>query len=176
MCLGTPEHRPDRVWRMADLPDAIAAEAARTAFSGVVRVDRGEETLVAQAFGLADRGIGHARTSSTSRCSGQATAGSTRRPPISRGSGQLFAGEIVSVDAVAEMVRARSDWPEEKRRYGLGFHLHETTDVVWLEGYDAGVSFTSTHEADRRITATVISNTAEGAWPFVQLLDRELGI
>jgi CubicO group peptidase (beta-lactamase class C family) len=88
----------------------------------------------------------------------------------------LFAGEIVSVDAVAEMVRPRSDWPEEERRYGLGFHLHETSDVVWLEGYDAGVSFTSTHEPDRRITATVISNTAEGAWPFVELLDRELGI
>ena len=41
---------------MADLHDAIAAEAERTAFSGVVRVDRGAETLVAQAFGLADRG------------------------------------------------------------------------------------------------------------------------
>ena len=34
-----------------DLHDAIAAEAERTAFSGVVRVDRGAETLVAQAFG-----------------------------------------------------------------------------------------------------------------------------
>ena len=41
---------------MADLHQAIAAEADRTAFSGVVRVDRGGETLVAQAFGLADRG------------------------------------------------------------------------------------------------------------------------
>ena len=41
---------------MADLHHAIAAEAERTAFSGVVRVDRGAETLVAQAFGLADRG------------------------------------------------------------------------------------------------------------------------
>ena len=114
---------------------------------------------------------------STSRCAGQATAGSTRRPPISsRFWEALFAGQIVSVDAVAEMLRPRSDWPEEKRRYGLGFHLHPTTDVVWLEGYDAGVSFTSTHGPDRRITATVISNTAEGAWPFVELFDRELGI
>ena len=95
---------------------------------------------------------------------------------LSRFWATLFAGEIVSVDAVAEMVRPRSDWPEEERRYGLGFHLHATTDVVWLEGYDAGISFTSTHELDRRITATVISNTAEGAWPLVQLLDRELGI
>jgi CubicO group peptidase (beta-lactamase class C family) len=88
----------------------------------------------------------------------------------------LFAGEIVSRASVAEMVRPRSEWPEEERRYGLGFHLHATTDVVWLEGYDAGVSFTSTHEPHRRITATVISNTSEGAWPFVKLVDRELGI
>ena len=35
----------------------------------------------------------------------------------------LFAGRIVSPDRVAEMVRPRSDWPEENRRYGLGFHL-----------------------------------------------------
>ena len=35
----------------------------------------------------------------------------------------LFAGRIVSPERVAEMVRPRSDWPEESRRYGLGFHL-----------------------------------------------------
>ena len=88
----------------------------------------------------------------------------------------LFDGRIVSPETVAEMVKPRSDWPEEERRYGLGLHLHATTDVVWLEGYDAGVSFTSTREPHRRITATVISNTSEGAWPFVLLFDRELGI
>jgi CubicO group peptidase (beta-lactamase class C family) len=88
----------------------------------------------------------------------------------------LSDGRIVSLEAVAEMVRPRSAWPEEERRYGLGFHLHANTDVVWLEGYDAGVSFTSTCEPRRRITATVISNTSEGAWPFVLLFDRELGI
>ena len=35
----------------------------------------------------------------------------------------LFAGRIVSPERVAEMVRPRSDWPEESKRYGLGFHL-----------------------------------------------------
>jgi CubicO group peptidase (beta-lactamase class C family) len=88
----------------------------------------------------------------------------------------LFAGRIVSAGTLAEMVRPRSDWPEEERRYGLGFHLHATSDVVWIEGYDAGVSFTSTHERHGRITATAISNTSEGVWPMVELLDRELGI
>jgi CubicO group peptidase (beta-lactamase class C family) len=45
----------------------------------------------------------------------------------------LFAGRIVSPEWVAEMVRPRSDWPEQPKRYGLGFHLHATGDGVWLE-------------------------------------------
>jgi hypothetical protein len=53
-------------------------------------------------------------------------------------------------------------------RYGLGFWLHETSDSVMLEGYDAGVSFRSMHDPSRRITRTVISNTSEGAWPIAR--------
>ncbi|MEZ0233657.1 MAG: serine hydrolase domain-containing protein, partial [Actinomycetota bacterium] len=87
----------------------------------------------------------------------------------------LFAARIVPSDRVAEMVRPRSDWPEESKRYGLGFHLHETTDVVWLEGSDAGVSFLSTHDPTRAITHTVISNLTDGAWPVVLRLDELLG-
>ncbi len=87
----------------------------------------------------------------------------------------LFTGRIVLPDLVAEMVRPRSDWPEESRRYGLGFHLGETTDAVWLEGYDAGVSFSSLHQPSTAITYTVISNWSDGAWPIVKLLDGRLG-
>ena len=43
----------------------------------------------------------------------------------------------------------------------------------WLEGYDAGVSFTSTHDPSSATTATVISNTAEGAWEMAELLNGE---
>ena len=53
----------------------------------------------------------------------------------------LFAGRIVPEHRVAEMVRPRSDVPEEEKRYGLGFWLHGSSAVVMLEGYDAGVSF-----------------------------------
>jgi hypothetical protein len=60
------------------------------------------------------------------------------------------------MERVAEMVRPRSDWPKESRRYGLGFHLHATGDALWLEGYDAGVSFASLHEPSSSITYTVI--------------------
>ncbi len=87
----------------------------------------------------------------------------------------LFAGRIVTIERVGEMVLPRSDWPEESERYGLGFHLHETTDVVWLEGSDAGVSFLSTHDPTRAITHTVISNLTDGAWPVVIRLDELLG-
>ena len=45
---------------MADLLDVVRVEAERTAFSGVVRIDRGGHTLFAQAFGLAP-GAGRTR-------------------------------------------------------------------------------------------------------------------
>jgi hypothetical protein len=82
----------------------------------------------------------------------------------------LFAGRIVSPAQLAEMVRPHSDWPEESRRYGLGFHLHPTGDGVFLEGHDTGVSFASVHQPTSLITYTVISNWSEGAWPIIRLL------
>jgi CubicO group peptidase (beta-lactamase class C family) len=87
----------------------------------------------------------------------------------------LFAGRIVSPERLAEMVRPRSDWPEESRRYGLGFHLDATGDGVFLEGHDAGVSFASLHQPTSLITYTVISNWSEGAWPIMRLLNDRFG-
>jgi CubicO group peptidase (beta-lactamase class C family) len=87
----------------------------------------------------------------------------------------LFAGRIVPPERVAQMVRPRSDWPEQSKRYGLGFHLHATGDGVWLEGYDAGVSFASVHQPSSSITYTVMSNWSDGAWPIVKLLQDRLG-
>jgi CubicO group peptidase (beta-lactamase class C family) len=87
----------------------------------------------------------------------------------------LFAGRIVSPGRLAEMLRPRSDWPEESRRYGLGFHLDATGDGVFLEGHDAGVSFASRHQPTSLITGTVISNWSEGAWPIIRLLSDRFG-
>jgi CubicO group peptidase (beta-lactamase class C family) len=87
----------------------------------------------------------------------------------------LFAGRIVAPDVVAEMVRPHSDWPEEGKRYGLGFHLHATGDAVGLEGYDAGVSFWSAHQPSSSTTYTVTSNWSQGSWPIVGLLHDRLG-
>jgi len=87
----------------------------------------------------------------------------------------LFAGRIVSPERVAVMIRPHSDWPKESKRYGLGLHLHATGDAVWLEGYDAGVSFASLHQPSKSITYTVMSNWSKGAWPIIELLDDRLG-
>jgi CubicO group peptidase (beta-lactamase class C family) len=86
----------------------------------------------------------------------------------------FFADRIVSTGWVAEMVRARSDMPGDSRRYGLGFWLHQSKDVVMLEGSDAGVSFRGVHDPVARVTHTVISNTSDGAWPVTRLLAERL--
>ena len=83
----------------------------------------------------------------------------------------LFMGEIVSPEWLREMTRPRSDVPGRvPSRYGLGFWLDATSSRIWLEGYDAGVSFRSTHDPETDTTWTVVSNTSEGAWPVVRLL------
>lgn len=86
----------------------------------------------------------------------------------------LWSGAIVSREAVVEMTRPRSDWAEEDRRYGLGFHLAPAGDEVFLEGYDAGVCFVTSHTPSTQTTYTVISNWSQGAWPLWRLLDQAL--
>ena len=86
----------------------------------------------------------------------------------------LFAGRIVSPDTVAEMVRPRSDVPEESMRYGLGFWLYDSSAAVSLHGFDAGAGFVSVHDLGHRFTYTVLSNKSRGAWPVSQRLDQLL--
>ncbi|HUQ54108.1 serine hydrolase domain-containing protein [Lentzea sp.] len=77
----------------------------------------------------------------------------------------LFASDLADV-----VTRPRHHVPEESLRYGLGFWLHETTDIVVLAGYDAGASFKSTHDPHTGTTITVLSNTSPGAWPIARHL------
>jgi CubicO group peptidase (beta-lactamase class C family) len=86
----------------------------------------------------------------------------------------LFAGEIITSALVAELVRPRSTTESSLPAYGLGFWLDPDAGVVALVGSDAGVSFTTLHVQDRGLTATVISNTTEGAWPLARMLRERL--
>jgi len=83
-------------------------------------------------------------------------------------------GRVVSSETLAEMTRSRSQIPEQDARYGLGFWLHATRDQVELHGYDAGISFLTTHDRERGISWTVMSNTADGAWPIGEHLAEAL--
>ncbi|KAA9087216.1 serine hydrolase domain-containing protein [Microbacterium radiodurans] len=82
----------------------------------------------------------------------------------------LFAGRIVSTETVARMVEPRSHDEDEGMRYGLGFWLNETGTGVVLEGCDVGASFRSVHHPGTATTATVMSSTADGAWPVARVL------
>jgi CubicO group peptidase (beta-lactamase class C family) len=87
----------------------------------------------------------------------------------------LFAGRIVTREALATMTAPRHEVPEEGKRYGLGFWLHATGPAVILEGMDSGVSFRSTHDPETGVTVSVLSNTSRGAWPVLKAM-AELGI
>jgi CubicO group peptidase (beta-lactamase class C family) len=84
----------------------------------------------------------------------------------------LAAGSIVRPETLDDMRRPRSEpVPGESRCYGLGFWLEPGSSVMTMSGGDAGVSFWSSHDADRGTTATVISTTISGAWPVVEVVE-----
>ena len=85
----------------------------------------------------------------------------------------LVAGRIVPSEWFSEMTRPRSDVNDDWK-YGLGFWLRASTEVVALEGYDAGVSFRSLYNPGADLTCTVISNWSDGAWPVVTYLQEAL--
>ncbi|HMR48402.1 MAG TPA: serine hydrolase domain-containing protein [Arachnia sp.] len=79
----------------------------------------------------------------------------------------LHAGRIVSPTTVTVMTQPRADVPDEGMRYGLGLWLHATGPATVIEGYDAGVSFRSTHIPTSETTVSVLGNSSEGAWPVI---------
>ena len=86
----------------------------------------------------------------------------------------FFAGRIVPLELVSEMVKVRST-QEDDDSYGLGLWLDPHTDAVELEGYDPGISFRSVHQPSRQVTWTIISNWSDGAWPLADRMAHLLG-
>jgi CubicO group peptidase (beta-lactamase class C family) len=85
----------------------------------------------------------------------------------------FLAGALVSPTWVAEVLRDRSPDTGEQG-YGLGFWLGADGGTVAMEGSDAGVSFRSWHAPRTGVTATVVANTTDGAWPLAELLAERL--
>ncbi len=84
----------------------------------------------------------------------------------------LFSGAVVSPATLETMIRPVSVDASSMFDYGLGFWLAKTGTGVVLEGYDAGVSFRSTHDDAGKSTWTVISNTSSGAWSLLERLEE----
>jgi CubicO group peptidase (beta-lactamase class C family) len=150
----------ERVCRPAGMPDTAflrSDELPGRVALGYLEVDGASRTNV---FHLPVRGSGDGGIYST--------AADIRKLWVA-----LFEGRIVPLDRVAEMTRAHSE--DGARRYGLGFWLDASGDLVMLEGMDAGVSFRSGHDPRSDLTHTVISNTTDGAWPLARLLRERLG-
>jgi CubicO group peptidase (beta-lactamase class C family) len=82
----------------------------------------------------------------------------------------LFAGEIVPKHWVADMMRPRTHVPENSARYGLGFWIHESKDIVSLEGFADGASFRSVHNPQTKRSHTVVANNSDGAQPLTYRL------
>ena len=80
----------------------------------------------------------------------------------------LASGKLLDLEDVELMARPRNDVPSEGKRYGLGMWLHPTGRAWIMEGCDAGQSFRSTYDPVTGLTATVLSNTAFGAWNIVK--------
>ena len=77
----------------------------------------------------------------------------------------LLGGQIVSEATVSEMLRPRSDRARKGRATASGCGWIPTVARCSCSAADAGASFASRHDPERRITYTVIANTADGAWP-----------
>jgi CubicO group peptidase (beta-lactamase class C family) len=165
----------------------IAARAANEPFERLVR-----ERVCAPA-GMADTAFRRSDELPGRTATGYLESGRTNvfsMPVIGSGDGGIFstapdfrafwpalaAGRIVPREWVARMtaVHSASTGTRQEYRYGLGFWLPARGDTVMLEGYDYGVSFRSTYQPSSGLTCTVLSNTAEGAWPMAALLEREL--
>lgn len=162
------------------LSATIEALAAEHGFSGVVSVDRGGEVELARAYGLAERA--HQIPNSVDTRFGIASGAKgltavtvySTVADLSAFWRALFGDKLVSGRWVAELIRPRSEVPEQSKRYGLGFWLYQTGDQVLLMGMDPGVSFISVHDPDTARTHTVISNTSTGAWPIARHLRERL--
>jgi CubicO group peptidase (beta-lactamase class C family) len=86
----------------------------------------------------------------------------------------LFAGRILPIPVVERLVEHRSQTPDGRRSYGLGFWLRPDRETVMLEGSDAGVSCRTVYDRPSKLMYTVVSNTSSGAWPLVKYLDERL--
>ena len=84
----------------------------------------------------------------------------------------LAGGELVSAEHVELMATPRHEVPDEEMRYGLGMWLNWSGSAWIMEGCDVGQSYRSAFDPATGRVATVLSNTAGGAWKIVREFEK----
>ncbi|HEY8301989.1 MAG TPA: serine hydrolase domain-containing protein [Jatrophihabitans sp.] len=84
----------------------------------------------------------------------------------------LLGGRLLDPAAVTRMATPTTTDTAAGFAYGTGLWLVDGGAMLLLEGADQGVSFRSVHTVATGRTATVISNTGDGAWPIAKQLCR----
>lgn len=83
----------------------------------------------------------------------------------------LLDHRIVTASTLASLIDPLNTVEGEGMRYGRGFWRGLTSELIILEGYDAGVSTRTWHDPATGTTASVIANTSDGAWPVLRAVD-----
>ena len=89
----------------------------------------------------------------------------------------LHSDRILGAEWRERLLRPHVSLPKPGSFYGLGIWIAEGADgraYHYLEGADAGVTFSSLHGGDEAAAYTVACNAPAGADPILRLLDREL--
>jgi len=84
----------------------------------------------------------------------------------------LFDGRIVRPETLARLIEPVTTGEDT---YGRGFWLGEESGMVMLFGWDAGQSARTWYDPATRVSATVIANWTEGAWPILDAADGDGG-
>jgi CubicO group peptidase (beta-lactamase class C family) len=140
------------------LQEEIDALAERTRFSGVVRADRGDEVLLARAYGLADRAHAIPNTVDTRLGVASIGKGFTALTVV-----RLIADGVLALDTTARSI--------------LGADLPSIDDRVTIEhllGHRSGIGDYLDEEDGHAVTDHVLPVSAhelEGIEDFVKVLD-----
>ncbi len=91
----------------------------------------------------------------------------------------FWACEIISSDLVHLFSQPffAADTEGQHRYYGHGMWIYQTENInePYITGCDAGVSFESGVIRRNNFLTTVLSNTSNGAWDVIRIIDRFLG-
>ncbi len=91
----------------------------------------------------------------------------------------LFAGKIIEQDLLDLFIQPYrcAGYSDKNIYYGHGFWSYNAPNqdpLYFMEGADAGVSFQSQMIKSRDLLITVISNTMNGVWPIVEVINNNL--